>query len=67
MEKLMMIQEVAEVTQLKLATIRKYISLEKIPFVRLGKSIRFRPSEIEAWIEGGSRPSNEKKEEPDER
>ena len=54
MENLLTVAEVVELTKLKTPTVRKYVRLEWIPFIRLGSSIRFRPSEIEAWIEARS-------------
>ena len=44
----MTIAEVAKFTRLKVATLRKYVAKESIPFQRLGSAIRFKPSEIQA-------------------
>lgn len=54
MEELMTIIDVSRVTKLKVATLRKYVAKEAIPFQRLGSAIRFKPSEIQAWIDNRS-------------
>lgn len=36
--------------KLKEPTIRKKVCYNRIPFVRIGRAIRFRPEEIEAWL-----------------
>jgi excisionase family DNA binding protein len=54
MEELMTIAEVAKFTKLKVATLRKYVAKESIPFQRLGSAIRFKPSEIQAWVDSRS-------------
>ena len=51
MEEMMTILEVAQCTKLKVATLRKYVAREAIPFHRLGAAIRFKPSEVQAWID----------------
>jgi len=50
----MTIAEVAKFTKLKVATLRKYVAKESIPFQRLGSAIRFKPSEIQAWVDSRS-------------
>ena len=50
METLMTIADVVEKTQFTEAAIRKFVSKETIPYHKLGAAIRFRPSEIEEWI-----------------
>jgi predicted DNA-binding transcriptional regulator AlpA len=50
LEKLLDVDEVAGITQLKAATIRKYVLQRSIPFHKILKAVRFVPSEIEAWI-----------------
>jgi excisionase family DNA binding protein len=44
------IKGVCAITKLKEPTIRKYISGDLIPYVRVGRLIRFRESQIEAWL-----------------
>jgi len=55
MEELMTIVEVARCTRLTVATLRKYVARECIPFRKLGAAVRFRPSEIQAWIDERAR------------
>jgi excisionase family DNA binding protein len=50
MEALMDIAELGMLTGIKVATLRKYVAKRKIPFVKAGRLVRFRPSEIEGWI-----------------
>ena len=42
-------------THIKLETIRKFIFQKRIPFVKIGKLVRFRPGEIECWINNGGK------------
>lgn len=50
MEKLLSIDETADTLALKRATLYKYIHLRKIPFIKLGARVAFRPSDLEAWV-----------------
>jgi excisionase family DNA binding protein len=50
METLMDITELGKLTSIKTATLRKYVAKRKIPFVKVGRLVRFRPSEIEVWL-----------------
>ncbi|GHV65136.1 hypothetical protein AGMMS49587_18880 [Spirochaetia bacterium] len=50
LEKLMDVDDVAEIMGLQAATIRKYVLERSIPFHKIIKAVRFVPSEIEAWI-----------------
>jgi excisionase family DNA binding protein len=50
MEALIDIAELGRLTGVKAATLRKYVAKRKIPFVKVGRLVRFRPSEIEGWI-----------------
>jgi excisionase family DNA binding protein len=53
METLLTIAEVAEAVKLSEQTIRRYVLQRTIPFHKVIKAIRFRPSEIEAWVSAG--------------
>jgi excisionase family DNA binding protein len=55
MESLMTIFEIADITKIKVATLRKYVARDAIPYRKLGAAVRFRPSEIDAWIESKAR------------
>jgi excisionase family DNA binding protein len=50
MEQYLDIKAVAKLTNIKMPTLRKYIQNDRIPYVRVGRLIRFRPSQIEAWL-----------------
>ena len=51
MEKLVSIQELAELTTLSVSHIYKRTSAGTIPFYKVGKRVLFRPSEIDNWLE----------------
>ena len=51
METLMTIRDVAEKVRLTVAGVRKLILKKDIPYFKVGAAIRFRPSEIEEWME----------------
>ncbi|AEF80532.1 helix-turn-helix domain-containing protein [Leadbettera azotonutricia] len=57
-EDLMTIQDVARITQFKVCTIRKFVLKDTIPYIKVGGGLRFRPSEIAAWINGSAKGGN---------
>lgn len=42
--------EVAERLKLSLKTVRKWTCEKKIPYIKIGSSVRFREDDIEAWL-----------------
>jgi excisionase family DNA binding protein len=54
MTKLLTTDEVASLLSVKPSTIRKWVHLEQIPVVRLGRAVRFRPDKIEEWVKAKS-------------
>jgi excisionase family DNA binding protein len=50
-EKLMTVQEVAEAFGFAPQTIRNWVALRQIPFIRIGGKTRFQSRSIKAWIE----------------
>jgi len=54
MNSLLTVQDVAEILQVSIDTIRKYVRMECIPYVKLtsGKAsaVRFREESLEAWL-----------------
>jgi predicted DNA-binding transcriptional regulator AlpA len=50
MEPLLDINDVERITKIKKATLRRYVLLKQIPYYKVIKAIRFRASEIEAWV-----------------
>jgi excisionase family DNA binding protein len=53
METYLTIEGVAGHLKLSAQTIRRYVLNREIPFHKIKKVIRFRLSEIEAWVDGG--------------
>lgn len=56
-ERLLNITEVAEYLSVKEASIRSWVYKKKIPFMKVGKLVRFKVEDIELWLQS-------KKEEP---
>ncbi len=56
-DKLLNINELAEYLSVKEASIRSWVYKKKIPFIKVGKLIRFKVEDIESWLQS-------KKEEP---
>ncbi len=50
MEKLLNVNQLAEILGLKKITIYEWVSDKRIPFVKLGKRILFCPRDIEEFI-----------------
>jgi excisionase family DNA binding protein len=53
METYLTIFELAEKTKLSISALRKAVQLQEIPFHRFMRRVRFKPSEIDAWIADG--------------
>jgi excisionase family DNA binding protein len=49
-EKFLTVDEVAEYLSLSRATIYQWASEKRIPHYRMGRAIRFKQAEIEAWL-----------------
>jgi excisionase family DNA binding protein len=47
------INELSSSTKLAISTLRHYVSDGLIPVVRIGRTVRFDPEEIKAWITAG--------------
>ena len=62
MELYMNAKDVAKAVKLSVQTIRRYVMQKEIPFHKINRAVRFRPSEIENWIE--ARNNNSTKKEP---
>lgn len=52
MEKLLSPQELAKATGLKVSYLYHLTHFRRIPFLKLGNTVKFRLSEIEKWLEG---------------
>jgi excisionase family DNA binding protein len=53
METYLTIEELAAALKLAAQTIRRYVLKREIPYHKIKKVIRFKPSEVERWIESG--------------
>jgi excisionase family DNA binding protein len=53
METYLTIDELAAALKLAAQTIRRYVLKREIPYHKIRKVIRFKPSEVERWIESG--------------
>ena len=51
MERLLDTAEIAEQLNMSVSTIRKWVHFGFIPHVKLGRTVRFREKDVEAWIE----------------
>ena len=43
--------EIADMLGMSMSTIRKWVHYGFIPHVKLGRAVRFREKDVEAWIE----------------
>ncbi|MDI6816866.1 MAG: helix-turn-helix domain-containing protein [Actinomycetota bacterium] len=57
MEQLLRAAKVAELLDVSERYVYQLASEGKIPCVRVARSVRFRPSDIDAWLEGQVRAS----------
>jgi excisionase family DNA binding protein len=53
METYLTIFELAEKTKLSISALRRAVQVQEIPFHRFMRRVRFKPSEIDAWIAAG--------------
>ena len=51
MEQLIDPEAAAKVLGIKTITIYKWVTERKIPFLKVGGALRFRPSTLEAWLQ----------------
>lgn len=51
---LITISELSELTKISTNNIYRLTSKREIPFVKIGKSIRFQPTEINKWLKSQS-------------
>ena len=50
MSNLLNIKQVAELLNMSERTIYEYVADQKIPYVKIGKAVRFDPDKIENWV-----------------
>ena len=53
MEILLTVKELAAALKLTEQTIWRYVMRKEIPYRKIMRAVRFRPSEINKWIDGG--------------
>ncbi len=46
------VKQLSESTGLSVFTLYSWINQKRIPYVKVGRLVRFDPKEIEKWIEG---------------
>ncbi len=51
--------DVARLLKVSPSTVRMWVAQDAIPFIRLGRLVRFRREEIEGWLAARSRQSGE--------
>jgi len=51
METYLNVNEVAAMLKLSVQTIRRYVMKREIPYHKIHRAVRFKPSEIEWWVE----------------
>jgi len=59
METYITIEDLADYLKIAVQTIRRWVLNKEIPFHKVKKSIRFKVSEIEWWIENGAEHSSD--------
>ena len=50
MQKLLNVQQAADLLDLKVKTIYTYVCKKKIPYVKLGARVLFQPEKLEMWV-----------------
>lgn len=56
LEKLLTYEQLAETLQMSPGTLRNWVSQEFIPHVKLGRTVRFDPAAVEAWLRKRAHP-----------
>ncbi|MCZ6799423.1 MAG: helix-turn-helix domain-containing protein [Nitrospirae bacterium] len=47
---LLTIQQAAQITGVSITTLYKWVSHRKIPYIKMGRLVKFDPSKLEEWI-----------------
>jgi excisionase family DNA binding protein len=56
MEKLLAVDDVARLLGLSRFTIYAWAAKRRLPALKVGSRLKFRPSEIQLWVDGQTRP-----------
>jgi excisionase family DNA binding protein len=59
-EKLLSYKDVADFLQISEITLRTWVSRGRIPYTKIGKSVRFTREQIDEIVEAGARPARVK-------
>lgn len=51
MDELWTYADVAEALSVSVRTVKSYVRDEKLPHVKIGRTVRFRPESVQAWID----------------
>lgn len=51
------VPEAAEATGIPERTIRSLVQSRKIPYVKIGRYVRFHPADLQAWLAMNTRPA----------
>jgi excisionase family DNA binding protein len=43
----------SQYTSIKVATLRKFVLQKRIPYIKCGKKVLFRPDAVDQWLESG--------------
>ena len=60
-DRLITIQELSDRLQIKPSFIRKLVFQRRLPVIRVGRCLRFKPTAIEAWLAERSTPARDDK------
>ena len=55
LERLLTYQEAAEILSVKPQTLRQWVCYKRIPYVKIGSAVRFRPEQLEEFILNSAR------------
>ncbi len=61
-ERMLSVKDVAETLSISENTVRRWITEGKLKGLKFGRQWRFKPSDIQGWIEHGDRPEHKKNE-----
>ena len=59
METINTIPEVAEYLKMSKPKVYDLVKREKIPYIRLGRNVRIRESDLDSWLEEQTRPTSQ--------
>jgi excisionase family DNA binding protein len=62
MDAYLTVSELAELLKMQEQTIRRWILKREIPYCKIKRAVRFRPSEIEKWVDEGGLEAAQKNE-----